>query len=289
MSSITTVLKKVYKEGLEPKGFVQLKGRHPYFVRVIGGEIVQVITFRKEPGPVSLREENYVYDHPELSKFCIYGGIATVYRNEIDLSINPRDNFSWLNSQGEMYVKGHKQNIDEDFMHSISEYVFRNEDEHSMYEAAKKSLEMTYQVFLSIFDNISNIEECIKFFEVYNPSTMYLYDKREYGWDDIRFGTSTDNEGLLYILTKNNDNFIVQTKKKCDDWYAVCNNPSSHFTTNDYEEFCKQVEKERLELIKIRDRILSTGDIYFNALKEMERRKSANVERLKSYGLNWEE
>ena len=50
MASIITVLKKVYKEGLEPLGFVQLKGRQPYFVRIIGGEIIQVISFRKEPG-----------------------------------------------------------------------------------------------------------------------------------------------------------------------------------------------------------------------------------------------
>ncbi len=286
MSSIITVLKKVYKEGLESKGFVQLKGRHPYFVRVIGGEIVQVITFRKEPGPVSLREENYEYDHPELEQFAVYGGIATVYRNKIDLSVNPRDNFNWLKSQSRMYVWGNQTNYDEEFMHTISKYVFKSEDEKSMYETAKKSLEITNEIFLPIFNGVKNCEDCIKYFELYDASCMILSDRREYGWDDVRFGTNTDNEALLYILTKNNDDFEIQTKRACQNWYNKCNSEKTGLTMKDYESACKKSEILRMKKIKLRDRILSNEDIYNNALVELERRKNANIENLRALGVN---
>lgn len=285
MSSIITVLKKVYKEGLEPKGFVQLKGRHPYFVRVIGGEIVQVITFRKEPGPVSLREENYVYDHPELGQFAVYGGIATVYRNKIDLSVNPRDNFNWLNSHGEIYVKGHKPNIDEEFMHSISKYVFKNDDEESMYEAANKSIEITNDVILPIFDSVTNLEECIKYFDIYDSTALYLSDNKVYGWDDIRFGTDSDNEGLLYILTKDNDDYEIQTKRTCMEWYDLCVSDKTGLTLEDYEKYCKEAEDYRLKKIRIRDRILFNEDIYNNAMAELERRKNNNLYGLRARGV----
>ncbi len=284
MSSIITVLKKVYREGLESKGFVQLKGRHPYFVRVVGGEIVHVITFRKEPGPVGLKKENFEYAHPELGEFCIYGGIATVYRKKIDLSLSLKYNLNWMLSHGEMYVKGNKPKIDENFKDAVSQYVYKNDDEQSMYEEAKRSLEMTYKILFPIFDSVTNCEDCIRYFEHYGGASMSLSDKREYGWDDERFGTNPDSEALLYILTKSSDNFELQTKRACKNWYEICNRKTNRLTMEDYKKFCDEAEMRRREKVRIRDRILFTEEVYNNALIELERRKNANIDSLRSYG-----
>lgn len=48
MATLNTVFKKVFGEGLKEYGFVKVKGRQPYLVRVIGGEIIHVITCRNE-------------------------------------------------------------------------------------------------------------------------------------------------------------------------------------------------------------------------------------------------
>lgn len=285
MSSIITVLKKVYKEGLEPKGFVQLKGRHPYFVRVIGGEIVQVITFRKEPGPVGLREENYEYAHPELGHFRIFGGIATVYRKKLDLSLALKYNLNWMLSHSEIYTRENKPNIDKDVSDSVYEYVYKKDDEHSMYEIAQRSLDMTYKILLSVFDKVNDVEDCIRYFEHFNSPCMNLSDKREYGWDDERFGTDPDSEALLYIYTKSNDDYKIQTKKACKNWYELCNSEKTGLTMEDYKKYCEEVEMSRMRKVTIRDRILFTENVYNNALKELERRKNNNLEGLRACGV----
>ena len=285
MKSIITVLKKVYKEGLEPLGFVQLKGRQPYFVRIIGGEIIQVISFRKEPGHATIREGDGGYYHPELDWFSVFGGIATIYRKKIDLSVKPIDNHDWMLTHSGMYAQGHRRNCDEDFLNSLDSYIYRADNEKSMYKAARISLEMTKKVFMPIFDKVNNLEECVKYMEQYT-SCMHLSDSKSDGWDDIRFGTSSRTEALLYIKTNNRDDFREQAKRACEERYELCISDITGLTLDDYEPYCKETEEWRIKKVRIRDRILDTPEVYKNAMAELERRKNANIETLRSYGLD---
>ena len=286
MASIITVLKKVYKEGLEPLGFVQLKGRQPYFVRIIGGEIIQVISFRKEPGHATIRKGDVGYYHPELDRFIVFGGIATVFRRSIDLSVNPNNNLNWMNTHTEMYVQGHRGNCDDNFLDLLDSYIYKIDDDESMYKVAKYSLEMTKKIFMPIFNKVINLEECVKYMEKYMPSCMHLSDDEDYGWDDIRFGFDEKNEGLLYIKTNNRDDFKEQAKRACEEQYELCISDITGLTLDDYEPYCKETEEWRIKKVHIRDRILDTPEIYNNAMAELERRKNANIETLRSYGLD---
>lgn len=285
MSSIITVLKKVYKEGLEPKGFVQLKGRHPYFVRVIGGEIVQVITFRKESGPTILFSGNNGQYRPDLEQFDILGGIATVYRNRIDLSISPSHNINWLSNNSEIYYRTTIEGYDKEYKNSLSCFSYIKNDEESMQKAAKHSLEATLNVMLPVFDKVTDLPECVKYLEKCKASFMCLSEERKYGWTDERFGRDDYNEGLLYIKTRNNDDYFEQRKYFYAISYRQCHNAKLGFRAELYDKYCKEIEMDRLKKIRIRDRILNTPEIYQNALNELERRKKENVEVLRSYGL----
>ena len=40
--------KKVFAQELEPLGYVMLKGKYPYFVKVVTPEIINVITIKKD-------------------------------------------------------------------------------------------------------------------------------------------------------------------------------------------------------------------------------------------------
>ena len=45
MATLNTVFKKVFLEELQEEGFVKVKGRQPYLVRVVeGGEIIHILT-----------------------------------------------------------------------------------------------------------------------------------------------------------------------------------------------------------------------------------------------------
>lgn len=44
MIQAMTVIKKVYEEELKPLGYVKVKSKYPYFVKVLTPEIISVIT-----------------------------------------------------------------------------------------------------------------------------------------------------------------------------------------------------------------------------------------------------
>lgn len=76
---------KYYKERLASLGFIKVKGRQPYFVRVINDEILHILTL--DTGMSA--KDGYKVAHLEC-------GVATVYRQEINLSVTPRHNSDWL-------------------------------------------------------------------------------------------------------------------------------------------------------------------------------------------------
>ena len=61
MMGLNTAFKKVYGELLEPYGFKKLKGRNPYFVRMVGDEIVHVITCTSRPRIMRSDDKQFDY------------------------------------------------------------------------------------------------------------------------------------------------------------------------------------------------------------------------------------
>lgn len=50
-TSLKSAFLQVYGEALKPLGFQKVKGKQPYFVRVVNGEIIHIITCAKQtPG-----------------------------------------------------------------------------------------------------------------------------------------------------------------------------------------------------------------------------------------------
>ena len=94
MTSINTIFKRVYGEALAPYGFVKIKGRQPYFVRMIGDEILQVITYMNE------------WCSKQFYKaFDIYCGVATVYRQRLNLERSPLENSNWFKTNSGFVCK----------------------------------------------------------------------------------------------------------------------------------------------------------------------------------------
>lgn len=83
--SLQTEFVNYYKEKLEPLGFKKVKGRQPYFVRVVNDEIIHIITY------VGVKSTEFGY-----KAFHLMCGVATVYRKEINFSVSPSNNSDWL-------------------------------------------------------------------------------------------------------------------------------------------------------------------------------------------------
>lgn len=64
----------------------------------------------------------------------------------------------------------------------------------------QRSLEVTEEIMLPIFNEVTNLEKCIDFIKISHPVNMYVRHAQdmEYNrWND------QNNEGLLYMLTTN--------------------------------------------------------------------------------------
>ena len=93
--SFQTEFVDYYKDKLAAKGFVKVKGRQPYFVRVVNDEILHVITYLNRPSTEIKFKKAF-----ELA--C---GVATVYKKEIDFSVSPTKNDDWLVYQTDIEKK----------------------------------------------------------------------------------------------------------------------------------------------------------------------------------------
>lgn len=113
MPSLNTVFKQVFGEGLKERGFVKIKGKQPYLVRVIGDEIVHVIACKSE----WCGEKGY-------KSFSVWGGVATVYRRAINLTCSPGDNTNWLLLLSDYYSTLHKSEKDYNYEYCMSMFRY---------------------------------------------------------------------------------------------------------------------------------------------------------------------
>ena len=249
MPTLNTVFKQVFGEALAPHGFVKIKGRQPYFVRLIGNEILHIITYMPRPN----------------KSFRIIGGVATVYRQRLSLDECPRNNGNWLHGNLHFYRELHPlDEIPGDLFSKLYEFYYSEETIHSSIETA---LEITKEIMLPILDEVVDLESCIQYFEKFGPF-MHLYDNEELV---NAYVNNYYDEGLLYIRTNSHDGVKKNMKK---------------YLIEKSQRINKNVEEAWLKQISLSDRIFKTPELYAKVLVELEQRKAANTKILRSYGLD---
>lgn len=88
--TLNSAFVKVFGDGLAPLGFVRLKKtKLPFFVRLINGELLQIVTYRQ----LSAKKVGY-------KRFEVLGGIVSLYRNTIPFEKEPQ---LWLKTNGRYY------------------------------------------------------------------------------------------------------------------------------------------------------------------------------------------
>ncbi|MDR1674308.1 MAG: hypothetical protein LBR54_02520 [Oscillospiraceae bacterium] len=273
MTSLNTVFKNVFGQALAPLGFVKIKGRQPYFVRVVpGGEIIHVITYRNE----------WCFDSG-FKAFDILGGVATVYRQSIDLTWTPSDNVNWFSSNWFFYSQSNPWNDDPEsefrkFRKSIYRFPYLADNEESLLYAVEYSLRISENIILPILDKATTLDACVDYFYRFNLH-MSIYDDENLGNDNPN---NYCNEGLLLIKTNNKEGVI----KALEGYISSIayqlkrgNGELFRFTQEFYNEELKKLEKLKLEKT-------FNPKMFTKELAELERRKAANTETLRSYGLD---
>ncbi|HHX56610.1 MAG TPA: hypothetical protein GX710_01175, partial [Clostridiales bacterium] len=269
--SLNTAFKQVFGEALEPLGFVKIKSKYPYLVRVVeGGEIIHVITYRNEG-----------VDSFGFRVFNILGGIATVSRQNIDLTLPPIRNLNWFSDNSGLYLRSNPSDFDPEFRKQIDHFAYVVESKKMMIESLNDSLETTKKIMLPIFDQVTDLNACIDFFNKFHPGMLSINVKTEFG--DKYIG-STYNEGFLYIKL-GREKYIEKKEQHRLQCFAVeaKNRSYSPNTIKQLQETFWGTQEDRFAAY---NKIFDDTDWIAKALAELERRKVANTETLRSYGLN---
>lgn len=270
--SLNATFIQMFGEVLEPLGFKKIKGKQPYFVRVVeGGEIIHVIAYRNEDP-----------DHVSEKSFNILGGVATVYRNDIDLTIKPYDNKEWLDRN---YLLYERLGIDlgDKFKKSIFKFSYKSDSEESMLFEVKRSLDVTKQIMLPFFDKIVDIDACIRYYYTFDPSRLnFMYDVEEFANNP----TPYCSESFLLIKTNYRDDGIKRMEHAIARTANLIKEGKCGYSQKDFENECEKRNNFRLQQIAIRDKLLDDPKLNAKVMAMLEQSKTANIEKLKSYGLN---
>ncbi len=276
MATLGTMFKKIYGEALAPYGFKKIKGKQPYFVRVIGDEIVHVITYATRPK----RRDGY-------KEFSVYGGVASVYRSCINLDITPPWNFEWLNSSLEFYSDDDSNEEKESMFDKWYTFSYKENDDESLVESIKYSLEVTQQVMLPILEEVVDVKTCVEFYQRFFSPMLRIYADADYGQSK---NCGQYNEGLLNFKVYDVDSFIdckkVRHKKTSDRWIHLMKIGKTGLTEESYAEMINDLKGDMEEQIDIfKFRMQDTLE-YNRVLSELKARKHFNLDILRKYGID---
>ena len=217
---------------------------------------------------------------PGYKEFNILGGIATVYRQRISLDQSLGLNINWFKNTDEFYYKPIILNYDHEFSNSISKYSFKTVDYEAMYSEVERSLIMANKYIMPYLTKVVDLESCIEFI------TKFIGWQSIYGPDENFFNDhpmNFYNEGLLYVKTGYSGDFMERLESREAYESARRHVPGAFENYDDYyRKYCDYALIERNKL----DRLLSNTRLYENCISELNRRREANTEILRSYGLD---
>lgn len=245
-----TAFKHLYAEELAPYGFQKIKGRRPYFVRMVGDEILHVITYRN------------VSSFRPYKDFNVLWGVATLYRGKLNFDINPRDTTSWTTCVRE--ESGHATFEYREAITIEPEVTYATGGHNvDMMEELQRSVEVVKNITLPKLDKITTLYDCIE----NRLTNANIYE----GYFDGTYHNK-DNEGLLNFMVFDLKGFEEHCQKIIDRTDIAFKEDSINFENEKIAIFRNYTQDENFQQ-KLTD--------------ELERRKSQNQEILRNYGIKF--
>ena len=259
--TINAAFKQVFGELLEPMGFKLVKSKHPYFVRVVNNEIIHIISYTNT-------RQKYHNKQP----FTIIGGAFSVYRRNFNLDVKPYDNWDSLLDNHKIYSYSIcEETYDLNYRKSICNFTCEIDNNDSIISTMKSSLEVTEKIMLTYLNKLDSIESYFKELVINNSFELL---------------TESPEELIFYNI----DNFEEITRtalnKKADMYKKCVELNRKGYTNENYENIINNLENYVQEIVApIKANISESASEY---VKESEYNKKKNIEKLKSYGIDFE-
>ncbi len=285
--SLNAAFVKVFGEALEPLGFKKIECAHPYFLRIVEGEIIHVITYRKMNGHPIVGG----WERQDYGQYDIVCKVETVYSSDISLPTNHLERDSSFLSRREIYVGEHIVDFDESCWKRANEYFpFKPGDEKQMLDSFEGALDITKQILLPVLDIAVDLNLYLEFIYKFGSSPLFL--KYEQG----NFDYFNEYDGLIHIKADTCDSYVERIEKQRKRQFDSHDEHNKRALKNDPEKlayYFKIVDNDRKNFeSKSRDRHCLAFEMFKDkewcekAFEELKRRKAANTEILRSYGLD---
>ena len=265
MKTFQAAFRSIYEPELAKYGFKKLKTKYPYYGKMVGDEIVHLVSYVSDMGTI-----------PGWKAFDIVSGVATVYRGEINLNINAKDN-TWLVSNSRIFGVNHL--FDEEMYDSGFEY--RKDDEDGMIKAISDSIEPAKRMALPALNEATGLKECLDYFEKYVGNTK-IYNNRDFGAE-----MNGDSEGLLYFICYDYEGYMKQQKRLWEEhlnsWKYSYEHNRTGFTKEGFLGFIDELTEGKNESDKEVFNMYNDKECMKRMAEELERRKQANIQALKGY------
>ena len=256
--SLQTEFVKYYKEKLEPYGFKKVKGRQPYFVRVVNDEILHIFTFE------SVRSTEFGYKAFHLS--C---GVATVYRKEINFSIPPSENSDWLVVYGDFHEIAETDYPVVELPRDSMIFYYNDENLNEIMSETYKGAKF----IINKLDKVLNMEDVLRYLLKYDAKNITF----RRGLDDSCF----DEEGMYYARKEFDD-------KKIDKIFEEKQKDlkNSSWSDCEKEKECNEIMEWKGRLKENRVHFLSNEKDYEKGMKLLKEHYETNIKKLIGYGLD---
>lgn len=246
-------LKKAFKDTfshrLEELGF-KYNSKEGIFFRVINNELVQYITYVTTPSLIK-----------GYKAYKMFFGIFSIYT----YSLTKEKLLQWgIDMYG--YAKQHSliiKNSDMAFLYN----------EESIVDVTNQSLEKTNEVIIPVLNKVTNLDNYIE----YRKNTMpgALFGAADY---DVH-----ENDALVLIKVENHDDFTALFQKLLDERMKMVEAKTMGGT---YEYHYNMLHRSIIEgIAESRDKVYNDPELYARAMKEIERRKEANLKYLHEIGV----
>ena len=268
-----SAFKSEFEKQFSQYGFKKVKSKQPYWGRMVGDEILQVITYKNE---WSMRPEK---------AFSVWGGIATVYRKKIDLDKTPKENDAWLVDNSRLYINrmiNCNEPIDKEYFKKIQAFRF-NADDESMIGAIQEAIRITKENILLHFNSVKNISDAFSFIQTFEGS-YHSVDGFE-NLDEIH--TFDFSEGLLNFMLFDGDSFKSMINKKTEESlnsvYEKVKSGKLPMTEEEFEKIRRDCYQQIEKNIRVFESVMNIGNEKIRAIAN--EKKIQNTTILKKYGL----
>lgn len=284
--SLNAAFVKVFGEALEPLGFKKTKCSHPYFLRIVGGEVIHIITYRKMSGHPIVDG----WERQDYGQYDIVGKVKTIYSPKIDFAASHLERNSSLFSNSDIYRKEHALDFDYNYWHSIFYYFpFKPGDEKQMLSSFEHAFAVTQQNLLPALDSAFDISSYLEFHYKFSNSSLYL------GYEHGNYEHFNEYCGLVHIKADTCGSYVERNEKYAMREFDIYEERYKKSYANDPEKlshYLKIVDEDRKKFVSgscdrqyIAAKMFNDKEWCEKALEELERRRLANTETLKSYGL----